>query len=228
MANGQTDPYWANPKVTAVFENFVGWKTGRNGAITERTGAVIFKNFKIADSAIAGIEFSEIEDVADGYAKVEGGMIIGNTGHNDEDGIITGSRCWGLIGPRTENFTVEGVSFYEFDYMDSGALSACSHCFHPASTDSGGRTYTVSGLVFDDATVPRRIKWQETFREIIHDLDGSLTGLGPDSWATFYYPHLDQPECTHDPNVYDGLICDSRIQLRRIAFDGFSPNSFRM
>jgi len=50
--------------------------------------AVIFKNFKIADSGIAGIEFSMIEDVADGYAKVDGGIVVGNTGLNDEGGLI--------------------------------------------------------------------------------------------------------------------------------------------
>lgn len=62
-ANGHTDPYWQNPKVPAIFEDFVGWKMGRNGAISERTGNVIFKNFKIADSGIAGAEFSAIENL---------------------------------------------------------------------------------------------------------------------------------------------------------------------
>jgi hypothetical protein len=99
-----------------VFENMVAWKCGRNGAISERTGAVTFLNFKIADSGIAGIEYSMIEDVVDGYAKVVGGMVIGNSGYNDEDGVISGSTCWGLIGPRTEYFTVEDVSFYNLDY----------------------------------------------------------------------------------------------------------------
>jgi len=50
-------------------------------------------------------------------------------------------------------------------------------------------------LYFDDATVPRRIKYQFPFREIINDLDGSLTGLGANTWATYAYPHTDQPEC---------------------------------
>lgn len=54
----------------AVFEDLIAWKCGRNGAITERTGAVVFKNFRIADSGIAGIEFSVIEGVVNGYAMV--------------------------------------------------------------------------------------------------------------------------------------------------------------
>lgn len=50
------------------------------------------------------MEFSKLEDVRDGYAKIEGGMVIGNTGFNDVDcddsAVITGDTCWGVIGPR--------------------------------------------------------------------------------------------------------------------------------
>jgi len=159
LAKGKDDPFWLNPKVPSTFENMLAWKCGRNGAITERTGAVTFKNFKIADSGIAGIEFSVIEDVADGDANVKGGIVVGNTYLNDDDGVIKNRTVWGYIGPRTENFTMSGVSFYNFDFQKSAAIGTCSHCFHPASTDSGGRTFTVNNLTFDAATVPRRINW---------------------------------------------------------------------
>ena len=66
----------------------LAWKCGRNGEITERTGAVTFKNFKIADSGIAGIEFSVIEGVADGDANIKGGIVVGNTYLNDDDGVL--------------------------------------------------------------------------------------------------------------------------------------------
>jgi hypothetical protein len=144
IANGFDDPYHENPKIPAIFEDFVAWKTGRNGAISERTGAVVFKNFKIADSRIAGIEISSIEDIgAYDYVYVDGGMIIGNTELNDEDGVLSGSTVWGFIGPREEYFTLDGTSFYNFDFQGSAAIGTCSHCFHPASTDSGGRTMRV-------------------------------------------------------------------------------------
>jgi hypothetical protein len=84
---GETDPYWENPLVPAIFEDFTSWKTGRNGAITERTGNVIFRNFKIADNGIAGVEFSALEGIhANGYTKFENSIVIGNTGLNDDDG----------------------------------------------------------------------------------------------------------------------------------------------
>ncbi len=116
LANGYTDPYWANPKVPAIFEDLIAWKCGRNGAITERTGAVVFKNFRIADSAIAGIEFSMIEDVVNGYAMVQGGTVVGNTQLNDVDQTIANSTVWGFIGPRTENMQVHNLKFFNFDF----------------------------------------------------------------------------------------------------------------
>jgi len=83
---------------------------------------------------------------------------------------------------------VHNVSFYGFDVGGKAAIGSCSHCFHPASTDSGARTVTFSGLKFD-TTVTTKIKYQFPFRDIFYDLDGTLTGLGPKSWATPYWRH---------------------------------------
>lgn len=226
LSKGETDPYWQNPKIPAIFEDYVGWHCGFNGAITERTGNVIFRNFKVADNGVAGIEFAEIEDVVDGYARLEDSMVIGNTGLNDFEDIIKTSSVHGVIGPKTDLFTIDGVSFYNFDFMESAALGTCSHCFHPSSSDMGARTFTTSNLSFEN--VPKKIKYQEPFKEIIHDLDGSLTGLGEESWATFYYPHLDQPECSIDLDGYDGLICDGSIQIRSMVFYDYAPKSMTM
>jgi len=62
------DPYWMNPAITANFDNFVGWKNNRNGAIAERVGDVHFNNFKTADNILAGIEFSLTDQMIGDYA----------------------------------------------------------------------------------------------------------------------------------------------------------------
>jgi hypothetical protein len=116
LSKGKTDPYWVNPKIPAIFENLIAWKCGRNGAITERTGHVEFQNFRVADNGIAGMEFSIIEDISDqGRAKVNGGLVVGNTGLNDEDGRLESAELWGVIGPRSEYFSVEGTTFFNLD-----------------------------------------------------------------------------------------------------------------
>jgi len=53
-----------------------------------------------------------------------------------------------------------------------------------------------------------------------------LTGKGSGSWATAYFLHNEQPECSNNAAVYDGLTCDNTAQVRRIAFFGLSPNKF--
>jgi len=217
------NPYPANPPIIAEFHNLVSYKNGRNGAIAERVGAVQFHNFKTADNVLAGIEFSLTEDIIDGYAKVVGGLIVGKS-ENTED-LIDLASPHGIITPRTENFSIEGTKFYNFNFNDAAALGTCSHCFHPASTDSGARTVRVSGLEIDD-TVTKRIMYQYPRRAIFLDEDGSLTNQGAGSWATPYYLHNDQPECTVDAEVYDGITCTSSIQVRRIAFSGYSPSNF--
>jgi len=68
-----------------------------------------------------------------------------------------------------------------------------------------------SGLTFDANTVPKKVWYQYPFRGIWNDQDGSLTGLGANSWATAYFKFNEQNECTKDLAVYDGIICDNTI-----------------
>jgi hypothetical protein len=71
---------------------------GFNCAITHRTGYVIFKDFKCADSGKTGIEVTRMEDVVGGYGKVLGGIVVGNTGLNDDDGELSSWSTKGFWG----------------------------------------------------------------------------------------------------------------------------------
>ena len=219
--------YETNPPIVARFTNLVSYKNGRNGAIAERVGAVQFHNFKTADNKLAGMEFSLTEDIEDGWAKIVGGLVVGRSENSDAelDGLSVGPH--GIITPRTENFSVEGTSFFNFDFWEDGAaLGTCSHCFHGAATDSGARTVTVKSLTFD-RSVPKRIRYQYPFRAIFYDLDGSLTGQSKKSWATPYWKHNEQPECSVSLDQHDGIVCPRSVQVRRVAFHGYEPGSFQ-
>jgi len=69
----------------------------------------------------------------------------------------------------------------------------------------------VSGLSFDDATVTKRIKYQYPYRAIFFDESGSLTNLGVNSWATPYWKHNDQSECTVEDPKFNGIICPNSV-----------------
>lgn len=219
----KADPYWKNPAITATFDGLVSWKNRRNGAIAERVGDVRFTNFKVADNLLAGIEFSLTAHYGDDTTRIDGALIIGKTSNTDD--ALNGASPRGVITPRTENMLVKNVKFYNFNFNKAAALGSCSHCFHGAATDSGARTVTFEGLTFDEATVPRRIRYQTPFKAIYYDRDGSLTGLGPKSWATPYFAHHMQKGCTGSKNEakFDGVICDSTNQVRRLAFHVPNP-----
>jgi hypothetical protein len=114
------------------------------------------------------------------------------------------------------------VKFFNFDFNNAAALGSCSHCFHPAATDSGARTVTFTNLAFTN--VDKKIMYQYPHKAIYYDTDGTLTGKGPQSWATFYYPHHDQSECEHLEDTYNGVVCDNNVQIRRVAFWDWKPN----
>ena len=155
-----SNPFGNNAPIIAEFEDFTGYKNNRNGAICERVSAIRFNNFKVADNKLAGIEFSEAQFIPfDGYTEVIGGLILGRSNGNREDGINSASPT-GVIGPRSEWLRVDGAQFANWDFNSAGALADCSHCWHPASTDMGARTMSTRNLVFDDSTVTKRVKYQ--------------------------------------------------------------------
>jgi len=91
------------------------------------------------------------------YAQINGALIIGRS--NNTDWILEAMNPHGIITSRQENFAIKNVRFYNFDWGTTAALGTCSHCFHDAATDEGARTITTQGFYFDDATVPRRIRY---------------------------------------------------------------------
>jgi hypothetical protein len=148
-------------------------------------GAVFFKDFKTADNILAGIEFELTWECEDGTCGIDGATIVGKT--SNADSTLEGSSPAGIITPRSENMRVMNVDFYNFNFNSAAALKSCSHCWHPASTDSGARTVRFEGLTFTDCNY--KVRYETPYRAIYHDLDGSLTGLGAGSWATPYWGH---------------------------------------
>ena len=75
------------------------------------------------------------------------------------------------------------------------------------SPKSGVGAYTTrfSNLKFVD--VDRRVNFMGPRKGIFHDLDGTLTERGPDSYVSAYWPHNEWPECEVNLDVYTGIIC---------------------
>jgi len=101
-------------------DNFTGYKCKRNGAIAERVGWVTFNNFQVADNILAGIEFGYTKDTADGLHQgggIKDALIVGRTA-NADDKLTVQSAPRGIITAKTENMTIDGVKFYNFDWTN--------------------------------------------------------------------------------------------------------------
>lgn len=61
------------------------------------------------------------------------------------------------------------------------------------------------------------------YHAIYFDKDGTLTGKGANTWATPHEKHHELPECKTDLKVYDGVVCDSTVQVRRLSFHNYKP-----
>ena len=209
------DMFWQNPLITANFNGLTSYKNQRAGAIFKTVGDIRLNNFKVADNLMAGIEMSVTEYSWDDMAGAYNALVIGRSANTEES--LEKNTPKGIITPRTDNCRVKDARFFNFDWgTEVAAFSSCSHCWHDQATDSGARTIKMSGLEFTN--VKKRIHWDTPFKGIYYDVDGSLTGLGPKTWATPYYKHMEQPECTKNLEVYDGVICDSTAQVRRVSF----------
>ena len=71
--------------------------------------------------------------------------------------ILDAAKIIGVIGPRWDFWTLRNMKFYNFDSNGSSCLQDLSHAEHPASTDTGARTYYTSGIYFDPATTPIKL-----------------------------------------------------------------------
>lgn len=148
---------------------------------------------------------SVTSEAGDDMAGAYNSLVIGRSANTEA--LLEKNSPHGIVTPRTEDCVVRGAKFFNYDFKNSAAFSSCSHCWHDQATDSGARTVKMSGLEF--TKVDRKIRWGTPFRGIFYDEDGSLTGKGPKTWATPYYKHMEQPECTTDLEVFDGVTCDS-------------------
>ena len=219
-------PYDQNPPIQAEFKDFLGWKNGRDAVIGEALGAVKFKNILSANNLRAGIEISSGGNRSPfGTCLVENAWLVGMTNENAgnstlyEQGMVRG-----LITPRVDNFLARNVHFYNYG-SEMSAIETCSHCEYSSATDAGARTSFFEGIVFKN--VSQRTRFNVPYKEILIDNDGSLTNntIGGKGVITYFYDHLNVPGCKRNNSVFNGLVCNETVMIRRIELYSVSPSA---
>lgn len=218
--------YQANPRIPAVFSNFIAYKNFEHGLLVEMIGSVEFRNFVIAESRISGIEISQTNFTTEDKAKLNGVVIIGLSQNNTDEDKTRYDKAIGIITPRTDFLLVNNVSFFNFPLKyKMSAFKSCSKCLNVMLKITGGKTTKFSQLSFTN--VDQKIIWEINKNEIYVDLDGSFTETGKPGMITKYYPHLDSiSECrTLNSTVYDdSIVCNNSVQIRSVMFRNPIPN----
>lgn len=64
--------------------------------------------------------------------------------------------------------------------------------------------------------------------DIIHDVDGTVSGKNVESYLTPSQPHLkDEANCELQQNSYsvDTLVCNNQVPFRKVQFFSMTPSS---
>lgn len=205
-----------NTPVTATFERFTAWKCQRDGAIAEEIGDVRFKDFKIADCKVAGIE-TTYTNYTEWYktSRIENALIIGNSGNLPNDN----HECIGIITSQTDGLLIDGAKFVNFA-DGQFPIGDGSHSAKKPTRDTGARITKVKGFGFENSH--KKIHWEIPQTGIFEVLDDSLTGEFGVFVAAFW-THLQTPECIDMVNEYNSIVCSPGPKIRRVAFYDHSP-----
>lgn len=140
---------------------------------------------------------------------------------NKDFNILSNSGQRAAIFPQNEYFFIRKAKV--INYGATGAFSGCNSCDVGESFVQGGYTTRFQEIEFINTT--RRIYWLQHFKEIFHDLDGSLTNE-VNGMISFYYAYnLWNHTCYHaNELIFDhSIICKNTTKIRRLAVNGFSP-----
>eukprot|EP00039_Didymoeca_costata_P018192 m.332487 g.332487 ORF g.332487 m.332487 type:complete len:4620 (+) comp16956_c0_seq1:136-13995(+) len=146
---------------------------------------------------------------------------------NIQDCTFWGGRgAQAIFAPQNEYFYVSGASF--IDYKDDGVLSGCAACCSPNKFKQGAYTVRFDGLEFNGST--KRTKWTCPYKQIMYDLDGSLTGYKGGTALPYYKFNEWDSHCVKDeignftanPNR-PGMVCNDKVRVRRLQIYDNEP-----
>eukprot|EP00035_Acanthoeca_spectabilis_P007825 m.144226 g.144226 ORF g.144226 m.144226 type:complete len:4359 (-) comp14100_c0_seq10:3061-16137(-) len=150
---------------------------------------------------------------------------------NVQDCIFWGGRgAQAIFAPQHEFWSVNGSTFINYDdNQASGVLSACAGCCSANSMRQGAYTYRFQRLHWINST--KRTHWTCPYKQIMYDLDGSLTGHQGGTALPFYKFNEWADGCFNDTTGdYDmggwapgGMVCNGSLRVRRLQLQGQEP-----
>ncbi len=193
-------------------------------------GAIHFINCVFVNNHFCGYEGKWLKEIV-AFSETQGPMIINMViGANDYYGKLARQKTkYAIIVPYEEGLIIKNVTFINFD-----SSKEVSHCLRVtdivciSGPNNGG--FRVITQMFTFINSPNRvsIRWLHEF--IFSDMDGSLTGLGPNSTMVPYMDYLLWDHCQNasyfsPDSKIDAAICDGNISFHRASWNAMTPTS---
>ena len=130
-----------------------------------------------------------------------------------------------IFAPQHEFFYINGSTF--IGYEDSGAMSACAGCCSQTTMRQGAYTVRSERLHWINST--KKTRWTCPFKQIFHDLDGSLTGYEGGTALPYYNFNEWDGHCARDVDAFasgwagGGMVCNSSVRVRRLQIMDHLP-----
>lgn len=214
----------SNPNPQYLY-NLLSYRNNGNGMFGKHHGSIHHINAIFIENSGHDISIVHLDNVNyDQNPIFQNTLFIGSLNPDFQEN--TNLYKYGIYGPQSEYFYVKDSIF--LNYGNSGAITGCNECLVGSEMNQGGFTTRYENITFINTIL--RLVWSETKKEIIWDIDGSITGI-PDSMITRAYNYLHYiPECTLllPETVYsDSITCgnkNSSIRIRRMQIDNVSPS----
>ena len=228
------DPYSENPDWPAKINDNIMYMNGL-GSFGKTIGAVqYYRQTMISNSSNQKIFRPHM--AKDMNAKIEDSISIGDSElvyfHTNADGNPKFTNCAAMNMPQKSGFLVKNTRFYNFNRGTMFKL--CTSCRNEKKRDMGGAQTNFEDVQFKNiSTEMFGFDFGLYDKDIIRDVDGSLlkviqggipddqkSKLSNGGWMTYWFPHMDVPECVKQTNRLfcnqDCALCSADINLRRL------------
>ena len=199
-----------------------------DGVLAEQTGHVTFENFIIAENYNSGVEFYEANFTKTAPVVVNSAIIgMSDTNANSDTTNYTNGMAGAITG-KTGVFNLSNIRFYNYP-PGSILLKTCRFCDDPLKYTNLGTEVVLDQLTFTNVTGQILLMISILKRDVIYDLDGSLSqkfdGISRTSATIVHgWPHIaafNNNTCplASNSSEWDGAVmCDPSVTIRRVIF----------
>jgi hypothetical protein len=207
------------PSAPQTFRNFTSFHNGDNGIFGKRNGDIHHVGSKLIENR--GGEYKQlflIDGPFTAYPNIKDALLVGSIDPATAVNVTTA----GFSAPQNENYYISNVQFVNYG-RSATAISLCEGCESDVEYAQGGWTYRVRGLQF--INVVNKVTFNAPFKEILFDLDGSLTGYVNGSLIPYTAYNSWPGECNPAGNdvLPMGLLCNGNTRVRRLVLSFVQP-----